>query len=54
MHESATENPLLIHKMSNGFFVVAKSATEKSVAKKSTTINLLLIFTVADFITKLF
>jgi hypothetical protein len=48
----ATDYPLLI--LSNGFFVVAKSATNLSVAKKSTTINLHLIFTVIDSVAKLF
>jgi hypothetical protein len=48
----ATENPLLI--VSNGIFVAAKSATNKYVAKKSTTTNLHLIFVVADSVAKLF
>jgi len=52
MHESATENPLL--NFSNGFSVAAKSATDKSVAKKSATINLHPIFAVADSVAKLF
>jgi hypothetical protein len=54
MHQSATENSLLIHKTSNGFFVAAKSATDKSVAKKSATTNLHPIFAVADSVAKLF
>jgi hypothetical protein len=45
---------LLIHKTSNGFSVAAKSATDKSVAKKSATTNLHLIFAVADSVAKLF
>jgi len=47
VHESATENPLLIHKTSNELSVAAKSATDKSVAKKSATTNLHRIFAVA-------
>jgi hypothetical protein len=39
---------------SNGFSVVAKSATDKSVAKKLTTTNLHPIFAVADSVAKLF
>jgi hypothetical protein len=48
----ATENPLLI--VSNKIFVAGKSATDKSVAKKSATTNLHLIFAVADSVAKLF
>jgi hypothetical protein len=48
----ATENPLLI--VSNGIPVAEKSATDKSVAKKSTTTNLHPIFAVADSVAKLF
>jgi len=48
----ATENPLLI--VSNGISVAAKSATDKSVAKKSAMTNLHLIFVVADSVVKLF
>jgi hypothetical protein len=57
--ESATENPLLIHKtrsvakMSNGESVTS-FATDLSIAKKSATTNLHLIFAVADFVAKLF
>jgi len=54
MHQSATENSLLIHKTSNGFFVAAKSATDKFVAKKTATTNLHPIFAVADSVAKLF
>jgi len=48
----ATENPLLIG--SNGISVAAKSATDKSVAKKSAMTNLHLIFVVVDSVIKLF
>jgi hypothetical protein len=48
----ATENPLLI--VSNEISVAAKSATDKSIAKKSATTNLHLIFAVADSVAKLF
>jgi hypothetical protein len=48
----ATENPLLI--VSNKIFVAGKSAMDKSVAKKSATTNLHLIFAVADSVAKLF
>jgi hypothetical protein len=48
----ASDYPLLI--VSNGISVAAKSATDKSIAKKSATTNLHLIFVVADFIVKLF
>jgi hypothetical protein len=48
----ATETPLLI--VSNGFFVAAESATDKSVAQKSATTNLHRIFSVADSVAKLF
>jgi hypothetical protein len=48
----ATENPLLI--VSNGISVAAKSIMDKSVAKKSATVNLHPIFAVADSIAKLF
>jgi len=49
---SATDNPLLI--VSNGFSVAVKSATDKSVAKKSATTNLHRIFAVVDSVAKLF
>jgi len=49
---SATDYPLLI--VSNGLSVAAKSATDKSVAKKSATTNLHRIFAVADSVAKLF
>jgi len=48
----ATDNPLLI--ISNEFFIAAKLATDKFVAKKSATTNLHLICAVADFVAKLF
>jgi len=48
----ATETPLLI--VSNGFFVAAESATDKSVAQNSATTNLHRIFSVADSVAKLF
>jgi hypothetical protein len=48
----ATDNPLLI--VSNGLSVAAKSATDKSVAKKSATTNLHPICAVADSVAKLF
>jgi hypothetical protein len=54
MHESATENTLLIHKTSNGLSVAAKSATDKSAAQKSATTNLHRIFAVVDSVAKLF
>jgi hypothetical protein len=40
--------------VSNGISVAAKSATNKSVAKKSATINLHPKFAVADSVAKLF
>jgi hypothetical protein len=48
----ASDYTLLI--LSNGISVAAKSATDKSVTKKSVMTNLHLIFAVADFIAKLF
>jgi hypothetical protein len=48
----ATEYPLLV--VSIGLSVAVKSATDKSVAKKSATTNLHPIFTVADSVAKLF
>jgi hypothetical protein len=48
----ALDYPLLI--VSNGIFVAAKSATDKSVAKKLATTNLHPIFAVADSVAKLF
>jgi len=48
----ASDYPLLI--VSNGISVAVKSATDKSVAKKSATTNLHPIFTVADSVAKLF
>jgi len=48
----ALDYTLLI--LSNGISVAAKSATDKSVTKKSAMTNLHLIFAVADFIAKLF
>jgi hypothetical protein len=57
------KNPLLIHKISNGFSVAkfsngisvaAKSAMDKSVTKKSATTNLHPRFAVADSVVKLF
>jgi hypothetical protein len=48
----ASDYPLLI--VSNGISVAAKSATDKSVAKKSATTNLHPIFAVADSVAKLF
>jgi hypothetical protein len=48
----ASDYPLLI--VSNEIFIAAKSATDKSVAKKSATTNLHPIFAVADSIAKLF
>jgi hypothetical protein len=48
----ALDYPLLI--VSNGISVAAKSAMDKSVAKKSATTNLHLIFAVADSVAKLF
>jgi hypothetical protein len=47
-----TDYPLLI--LSNGFSVAVKSATDLSVAKKSSTTNLHPIFAVADSVAKLF
>jgi len=44
--------PLLI--VSNEISIAAKSATDKSVAKKSATTNLYPRFAVADFVAKLF
>jgi hypothetical protein len=49
---SATDYPLLI--VSNRIFVAAKSAMDKSVAKKSATTNLHPRFAVADSVAKLF
>jgi hypothetical protein len=49
---SALDYPLLI--VSIGISVALKSATDKSVAKKSATINLHPIFVVADSVAKLF
>jgi len=49
---SATDYPLLI--VSNIIFVAAKSAMDKSVAKKSATTNLHPRFAVADSVAKLF
>jgi hypothetical protein len=40
--------------INNGFSVAAKSATNLSVAQKSATTNLHLIFAVADSVAKLF
>jgi hypothetical protein len=40
--------------VSNKIFVAGKSATDKSVAKKSATTNLHMIFVVADSVAKLF
>jgi hypothetical protein len=40
--------------VSNGLSVVAKSATDKSIVKKSATTNLHRIFAIADFVAKLF
>ena len=48
----ATDYPLLI--LSNEFSVADFAATDLSVAKKSTTTNLHLIFAVADSVAKLF
>ena len=48
----ATDYPLLF--VSNGFSIATKSATNKSVAKKSATTNLHPIFAVVDSIAKLF
>jgi len=47
-----TDYSLLI--VSNGFSVAAKSATDKSIVKKSATTDLHPIFVVTDFIAKLF
>ena len=49
---SASDYPLLI--VSIRIFVAAKSATDKSVATKSATTNLHLIFAVIDSVAKLF
>jgi hypothetical protein len=49
---SASDYPLLI--VSIGISVAVKSATDKSVAKKSATTNLHPIFAVADSVAKLF
>jgi hypothetical protein len=48
----ASDYSLLI--VRSGISVAAKSAMDKSVAKKSATTNLHLIFVVADSVTKLF